>query len=488
MKASGVVYLVGAGPGDPGLLTVRAKELLERADVVAYDDLISSSIIALISPHAELIPIGYRGHGSSKLTYGLHPVVIEKARAGKNVVRLKSGDPFIFGRGSQECLALNEEGIRYEIIPGVSSALGASAYAGFPLTHRDISSDVVFASGHDLRGGSPSKTNWKHLAEMNGTVVIYMAATKIAENCERLIELGKKKETPAVYIACATCGNEKIIQGTLEDLGELTRNVDKKLQALIIIGEVVQTREYFNWRKYLPLANKKILVLQQRKQVSRLAMELKELGADVIVAPHIETKILKENFVPQILLKNHHLLFSDKIAVESFFECLTHANLDVRNFIGYSFYTMDETTTKALKERGINHINSINGHCGSAIRSTSLPLALLIIGSAKGRKVLIDELKALGHEIYYLPIYEKDFFFPRFSPPSFDAVIAPSSSTVEVCLQSAWRDVLLTSKIYCIGENTFKVCKENGADAQMSETDTLQSIIELVVGQLDGGQ
>jgi precorrin-4 C11-methyltransferase len=229
---TGVVYLVGAGPGDPDLLTVRARELLRTADVVAHDALISSSILQLVGPTTELLPVGRR-HGAGTVSYRLHPEVLARAGRGARVVRLKTGDPFLFGRGGEEAEELREAGIAYEIVPGISAALGAAACAGIPLTHREWASEVTFLTGHDA--------SWETAG--TGTVVLFMAARKLIANLARLIEKGRSPDTPAAYIASASLPDQAIVVGTLGTLADKTRGLDPSAPALVIVGEVVRLRE-----------------------------------------------------------------------------------------------------------------------------------------------------------------------------------------------------------------------------------------------------
>jgi uroporphyrinogen III methyltransferase/synthase len=233
----GTVYLVGAGPGDPGLLTLRGAELLRSAEVVAYDELVSPAILAMAPPSAERLAVGRR-HGHGAITYRVHPEVIVRARAGKSVVRLKAGDPLVFGRGGEEAEELAEEGIAFEIVPGVSAALGAAAYAGIPLTHRDHASRVTFATGHDATSGGKGET-----------VVLYMAARTLAANTKRLIDDGRSRETPAAYIVSATTPEQQVIVGTLGDLASRVAHVDLCAPAVVIVGDVVGVRDRAAWRE-----------------------------------------------------------------------------------------------------------------------------------------------------------------------------------------------------------------------------------------------
>jgi len=238
----GVVYLVGAGPGDPGLLTLRAAELLETADVVAYDELVPEALLEAAAPGAERLAVGRRCHGRARDPLKLHPAVLERARAGKSVVRLKAGDPFVFGRGGEEGEELAAAGVPFDVVPGVSAALGAAAAARIPLTHRDVSSDVTFATGHDLtRAAGPSRSDWSKLAA-GGTLVLYMASRSLAANLARLVEHGRAPGTPVAWIASASRPEQEVVVGTLADLAARVGERPGDAPALVIVGEVVAIR------------------------------------------------------------------------------------------------------------------------------------------------------------------------------------------------------------------------------------------------------
>jgi uroporphyrin-III C-methyltransferase len=230
----GFVYLVGAGPGDPKLLTVRALELLQRADVVAFDMLVPEPILALLPPHVEKLNVGRR-HGMQKQSYRLHPEVVARAREGKMVVRLKAGDPFVFGRGGEEAEELVEAGIPFEVVPGISAALGAAANTGIPLTHRQYASHVKFVTCHDA---DDARRPRKEL----GTTVLYMVAHRLRASMNRLIEEGYPPDTPAAYVEAATTPSQRVITGTLADLHEKVEPGRSSAPGLVIAGEVVNLR------------------------------------------------------------------------------------------------------------------------------------------------------------------------------------------------------------------------------------------------------
>ena len=482
-RKPGKVYLIGSGPGDPNLLTVKARTLLDEADVVAYDSLISPALLASLSARSLNIPVGYRGYGSSKLSYGIHPTVIEMARKGKTVVRLKSGDPFIFGRGSQECSALNEEGILFEVVPGISSGLGAAISAGFPLTHRDFSSNVVFASGHDLRGGSPCNSNWSSIAQTNGTVVIYMAASKVKENCNRLIEFGKGEDTPAIFVASATCGDEEVVQGTLKDLGDLCKAIHPKKPAIIIIGEVVRTRELFNWRKDLPLNQKQFLVLRQRNSESEMAKILKSLGATVVEAPKFRSKII--NPLPSISKEGNYII-GQKESFTFFLQHLMRSGKDIRELLNARFFVMDEKTRCELNSFGIKEAALLKGHCHKAIVESDLPRDLIIVTRKEGRKSLQADLEGLGHKVTRLEVYEREDIYLDIEAPRFDGVFCGSSSSIDSLTKSSWFERCQNAPFFTIGKKTHDRALMNNLKCFMSDEDTLDSMVTLILRKVRG--
>jgi uroporphyrinogen III methyltransferase/synthase len=231
---------VGAGPGDPRFLTLRAAELLAQADVLAYDELVPEALLDMARPGAERIPVGRRHGDPAPEWERIHPAVIERAREGRRVVRLKAGDPFVFGRGGEEAEALREAGIPFEVVPGISAALGAAAGALIPLTHRELSSDVTFATAHEL-ASEGGRTDWRRLAA-GGTLVLYMGAKGIARNLAKLVELGWSPGTPAAWIAAATRPDQQVITGTVADLAARVAGERHPGPALLIIGEVVRLR------------------------------------------------------------------------------------------------------------------------------------------------------------------------------------------------------------------------------------------------------
>jgi uroporphyrin-III C-methyltransferase len=239
----GVVYLVGGGPGDPGLLTLRAARALRRADVIVHDALVSPRILDLAPASAERIPVGKRCGGRCTPQDEINRILIDSARRVAVVVRLKGGDPFVFGRGGEEALALSEAGVRFRVVPGITAAVGAAAYAGVPLTHRDYASAVTFIAGHEATGRAESRVAWNTLAAADGTIVIYMGVGRLREIVARLIAAGRSPTTPAALIQWATCPEQRTVTATLASLADEVERAGLGAPAVIVVGRVVGIRE-----------------------------------------------------------------------------------------------------------------------------------------------------------------------------------------------------------------------------------------------------
>lgn len=280
------VYLVGAGPGDPGLLTLRGAELLRRAEVVIYDYLAHPDLLKLVPPGAELIYVGKMAGQHAKSQAEINHLLVERGRTGRVVVRLKGGDPYIFGRGGEEAEYLVQNGLDFEVVPGISSTIGAAAYAGIPLTHRGRACQVVLATGHEDPGKPESAHDWAALAKID-TLAFVMGVKNLPDICRKLIERGKPEDTPAALVRWGTTGRQAVLTGTLATLPELARLGQVAPPALLVIGQVVGLSSILNWFERRPLQGKKVMVTRSREQASELSARLRELGAQVIEEPTI---------------------------------------------------------------------------------------------------------------------------------------------------------------------------------------------------------
>src|SRR5262245_30152849 len=281
MRPKGMVYLVGAGPGDTGLLTLRGAELLKRADVVVYDALVNSELLQLAPKTAEIIYGGKRAKGPVVPQENLNRLLIEKAREGKTVVRLKGGDPYVFGRGGEEAEELADANVPFEVVPGVSSFVAVPNYAGVPLTHRDFCSRLTMITGHEDPSKEESRIDWAQVAKTPGTKVIMMGTDRIGEIAGILIEHGMDPKTPVAMTQWGTTERQVSISGSLAEIGKIATEKTIGPPTVIVIGEVVNLREKLNWFERRPLFGKRVVVTRSREQAGQLSDRLSELGAEV---------------------------------------------------------------------------------------------------------------------------------------------------------------------------------------------------------------
>jgi uroporphyrinogen III methyltransferase / synthase len=284
----GKVYLVGAGPGDPGLLTIKGKQILEAADCVVHDFLVNDDLLALARPDAEKLGVGRRGQPGRLRQDEINRILVARAHAGKMVCRLKGGDPFVFGRGGEEAEALSKSGVAFEVVPGVSAGHAVPAYAGIPVTHRDVTSTVTFIAGHEDPSKETSRLDWPHLGTCPGTLVFFMAVRNLPRIAQTLIAHGRDPATPCAVIQWGSLPEQRVATGALANIAERARDVESP--AITVIGEVVNLRESLNWFERLPLFGKRIAITRARAQASVLHQGLAALGARVIEIPTIEIR------------------------------------------------------------------------------------------------------------------------------------------------------------------------------------------------------
>lgn len=289
ISSKGHVALIGAGPGDAGLFTLRGRELLEAADCVVYDRLVGDGVLAMMPEAAEKINVGKTGHGDFVPQPEIEKIIVRKALKGRRVVRLKGGDPFVFGRGGEEIDALNEAGIPFEVVPGVTSALAGPACAGIPVTHRGMARSVHIITAHTKEGGI-APTDYEALAKLGGTLVFLMGASSVPEICARLTAAGMAEATPAAAAENASTAAQRRIDGTLATLAAACAEQRLKSPAIIIVGEVCSLAESFGWKRFMPLSGQKIIVTRPRIRAGKLSHMLRMRGAEVIEMPCISTR------------------------------------------------------------------------------------------------------------------------------------------------------------------------------------------------------
>ncbi|MGH2905760.1 MAG: uroporphyrinogen-III C-methyltransferase [Solirubrobacterales bacterium] len=353
---AGTVYLVGGGPGDPGLLTVRAAELIASADAILYDRLIPDSVLLGARAGAFVEFAGKGPRGDSKLQPEIEGRMVELAQQGKSVVRLKGGDPLVFGRGGEEASTLAEAGIPFEIVPGVTAGVAAAAYAGVPVTHRDHAAAVAFVTGHEDPEKPESTIDWQALASFPGTLVFYMGVKNLPRISEQLIEAGRDASEHVAVIAQGTTPAQETVTGRLVDIAELVEEAQIKPPALTVIGSVVDERERIAWFEHRPLFGFTVAVTRARAQASKLSARLRELGAAVVEAPAISTAPRDDDEVRAATAAaggTDLIAFTSANGVDAFFAALARDGRDARALPGVRFAAIGGATAEALNAHGI---------------------------------------------------------------------------------------------------------------------------------------
>jgi uroporphyrinogen III methyltransferase/synthase len=354
-EAKGRVYLVGAGPGSLDLVTLRARELVPQADVLVYDYLCNPGMLSWARSHAEIIYAGKSASAHTLTQDEINALLVARAQAGKVVVRLKGGDPYVFGRGGEEAQVLVREGIPFEVVPGVTSAIAAPSYAGIPVTHRDLASTVTFITGHEDPTKAESAIDWPQLARLRGTKIFLMGVERLREIAARLTAEGASPETPVALVRWGTTARQEAISGTLATIADLVDKRGFKPPAIIVVGEVVKLRDELNWFEALPLFGQRVVVTRTRKQASALSRKLARLGADVLEIPTIRVTPA-ELGVPERMKLNSvaalfdWVIFTSPNAVGFFFSEYFRQNPDVRGLGSVKFATVGPATAKKLLE------------------------------------------------------------------------------------------------------------------------------------------
>jgi uroporphyrinogen III methyltransferase/synthase len=483
---TGRVYLVGAGPGDPGLLTARALELIAAADVILYDRLIPSAALDGARADAELLFVGKEGGGASVPQEQTQALMLERARAGRTVVRLKGGDPFVFGRGGEEALALHAAGIPFEIVPGVTAGVAASAYAGIPVTHRGLASAVALVTGHaredtggpgETAGAEEAEIDWPALAAFPGTLVFYMGVRRLPDIATSLIAAGRPGSQPAAVIEAGTLPRQRTVTGTLETIAETVEREGVRPPSITVVGPVAALAEELAWLEPRPLAGLTVTVTRARTQASGLARRLEALGARVVQAPTIRVQPISDPAPVALDPSAYDLIcVTSANGVAGLFERLddgAHPPGDARALATSRIAAIGPATTRALAEHGIvADVVPERAVAESLVEALSeLPVTrALVVRAREARDVLPDALRARGAEVDVLAVYET--LAEPLSPQTLQAVreadyiTFTSSSSVRYFLQAAGEDAGLTAatRIVSIGPVTSDTLREHGLE------------------------
>ncbi|MBN2312082.1 MAG: uroporphyrinogen-III C-methyltransferase [Candidatus Hydrogenedentes bacterium] len=411
----GLVWLVGAGPGDPGLITVRGMQCIAQADVIVHDALANPALLDSARPDCEIICAGKRAGRHSMPQDATNQCLVEKACEGKRVCRLKGGDPFVFGRGGEEAFYLEEHGIPFEIVPGVTSAVAVPAYAGIPVTHRGAAASFRVITGHESPDKDDSGLDWHDIAHTEGTLVFLMGVRNASIVCERLVAHGRSPETPAAIIANGTGATQQTVVATLADLAERARDGGIEAPAVIVVGEVVRLRERLAWFERRPLFGRRIVVTRARAQASVFAQTLAELGADVIQLPTIRIESLADTPDMREAARNaglaHWCVFTSVNGVDAFVHALELEGLDVRALAGVRIAAIGPPTAERLRQSGLRAQLVPERYVAEGLLDAFGSLGsiegqrFLLPRSAIARPALADGLRARGGIVHEVAAY-----------------------------------------------------------------------------------
>jgi uroporphyrinogen III methyltransferase/synthase len=491
----GIVYLVGAGPGDPGLLTARALELIALADVILYDRLIPSSALEGAREDAELIYVGKEGGGPSVPQERTEQDLLAHARAGRTVVRLKGGDPFVFGRGGEEALALRAAGIPFEVVPGVTAGVGASAYAGIPVTHRGLAGAVALVTGHSREdaagcaGEDDAGVDWSALAAFPGTLVLYMGVRRLPQIAAALIAAGRPAKEPVALVEAGTLPSQRTVTGTLETIAEIARREEVRAPSITVVGPVVALADELAWLGPRPLAGRTVAVTRARTQTSTLARRLEKLGAGVVQAPVIRIRQLP---VTELDLSSYDLIcLTSPNGVEALFEQLAATGRDARALAAATVAAIGPGTARALAAHGISaDVVPERFVAESLVESLAeIPVRHALVARAReARDVLPDALSARGAEVDVLALYETVAepldAAALVSARQADYITFTSSSTVRFFLQACGGEAGLSpgTRIVSIGPVTTETLIEHGIAPHVeAERHDVDGMVEALV-------
>ncbi len=500
-----MISLVGSGPGDPGLITVKGLQRIEQADAIVYDRLAPEALLEYARDDAELVYVGKKpGDDQAMKQEEINAKLVSLGLAGKNVVRLKGGDPYIFGRGGEEVLALIEAGIPFEVVPGVTSGVAAPAYAGIPVTHRNVSTSVAFVTGHEDPAKGRSDVDWNRIANGADTLVLYMGVGRLREISDSLIAAGKSPGTPVAVIRWGTIPDQRTVTGTLGDIAEVVAEAGLRPPAITVVGEVAALRNSgLDWYERKPLFGKRIVVTRSRMQAGELSRKLEELGAETVEFPTIEIN-QPEDFAPlddaiRDLDSFDWLVFTSVNGVDAFFDRLAHHGLDLRSVPReVKIAAIGPATKERIEAFGLRvDIVPKEYRAESLLEEVSgesLAGKKILIPRAKvAREVLPDKLREAGAEVVVPPAYEsapssegRDALAKRLRAGEIDCVTFTASSTVENFVGAFGGEtveLLESAKVACIGPITADTARGRGIRVDIEADEyTIPGLVEAIRG------
>lgn len=494
----GKVWLAGAGPSDEELLTVKTKKLLEKADVIVYDALVGVEILSQIPEDKELIYVGKRANHHPVPQAEIQEILVREAKKGKQVLRLKGGDPFVFGRGGEEVERLLEEGIPFEIVPGVTSAVAVPAYAGIPITHRDYTSSFHVITGH-AKAGEEVQIAYEQLVRLNGTLVFLMGIKALPSICAGLLKAGMNPNMPAAVLERGTTCFQRRVVSTVENLPKDARKADIQTPAIIVVGRVAALSETMHWAQKRPLGNTRILVTRPRQNSGKLIEQLHTLGAQVVELPSITVSPIEENeeFIRAMdqfgtRAKEEWIVFTSPIGVEIFFKQLQKYKRDIRSLFGVKIAAIGVGTANALKQYGLCVDLVPEVYCAKALgeaiaKAASKGAAVTVVRALDGSKELLPPMLDAGILVEDIPIYETKYLLHEnlkeqisrlFEQSEISAVTFTSASTVKGFVQMLEGMDFSKVKAVCIGEQTAQEARAYQMQIEVCKQATIESMIE----------
>ncbi|WP_092922240.1 MULTISPECIES: uroporphyrinogen-III C-methyltransferase [Romboutsia] len=497
----GKVYLVGAGPGDYKLLTLKGLECVQKADVIVYDRLANENYLKEAKPNCEFIYVGKASSNHTLPQEDINRVIADKAKEGKIVTRLKGGDPYVFGRGGEEGELLKEEGIEFEVVPGITSAIGGLCYAGIPITHRDYASSFHVITGHLREDDKENpEINWNALANTNGTLVFLMGVANLQKISSNLIKEGKSKDTPVALISWATRYNQRVVISTLENVYETAIKEGVKPPTLIVVGEVVGLRDKLNFFENKPLFSKRVIVTRSRTQSSSLVEKISDLGGNPIEIPTIKIDKIENNIELENEINNikdyTYLVLTSKNGVDIFFDKLDEMGLDSRALANLKVCAIGSATAKEIKNRGIKADIVPEKFVAEYLFEELKPMLkstdkVLMPRAKNARDYLVDKIGEIC-EVKEIHTYEtvvdstrKDEVLELLDQDNADYITFASSSTVKNFVEIIGEeniDKLNNIKVISIGPITTQTIKELGLNLyKEAEVSTIDGMISTII-------
>lgn len=480
-----MVYLVGVGPGDEELLTLKAINTIKRADVILYDRLINPNILRYANSQAELVYCGKESGKHYKTQQEINDLIVKYSKEGKVVARLKGGDPYVFGRGGEEALRLVEEGIDFEVVSGITSAIAALNYAGIPITHRGVAQSFHVVTG---KSANDLNVNYKALSKEEGTLVFLMGIEEIENIVKKLIENGKDEATPCAVIHMGTTKNQMVCIDILKNIAIKIKEEDIKSPSIIVVGDVVNLRDKLNWYEKKPLFGKRICITRPKNRAYEIKNKILELGGEVFELPTIKINQIKDFGKDTFnrLSEYSYVIFTSVNGVEIFFNELIENGIDIRNLKG-QVISIGPKTNNELKKRGIMAICAdeyTQEGIYEKIKNIIKTGDKILIPRAKGaRKFLVDELEMLGAIVDEVYVYES-IYEEKYELVDCDIYVFTSTSTVNGFIELYGVNHLNGKKVIAIGPITAQTLKENGIDSIVAEEYTVDGILDKILGGL----